>query len=165
MEVQKITKEIAKEVSRIYALSWKTAYQNIVPQEYLDELSLDHWTSFLQDFPAVGYVLKVEEELVATSSIAPARDEAMRGWGEILSIYVLPQHLHKGYGKTLLSFVLSKLRSSGCSDIYLWVLEENQHAKNFYERNGFTANGDKETINIGGKDLVVIRYVYKENGG
>lgn len=165
MELLKITKDIASEVSRIYALSWKTAYKNMVPQKYLDELSLEYWTSFLQESPAVGYVLKVEEELVATSSISPARDAAMRGWGEILSIYVLPQHFHKGYGKALLSFVISQLQSSGFSDIYLWVLEENQHARSFYERNGFTTNGDKETINIGGKDLIELRYVYKANGG
>lgn len=160
MEILKITKESASAASHIYALSWKTAYHDIVPEKYLDELSLEHWTPFLQNSSCDGFVLKVAGQFVATSSISPARDESMCRWGEIISIYVLPEQMHKGYGKALLSFVVAKLRSRGFSDIYLWVLEDNQHARKFYERSGFVLNGDKTTVNIGGKELVEVRYIY-----
>lgn len=161
MEILPITKASASNASHIYALSWKKAYRDIVPQTYLDELSLERWTPFLQDSPYCGYILKADGEFIATSSISPARDEEMQGWGEIISIYVLPEHFYKGYGKKLLYFVLSDLNSKGFNKVYLWVLKNNLQAISFYERNGFVSNGDKSVITIGGKDLVKIRYVYQ----
>lgn len=34
-------------ISKLHALSWKTAYKGIVPQEYLDELKYDFWVDAL----------------------------------------------------------------------------------------------------------------------
>ena len=161
MEISPITKDNASKASHIYALSWKTAYQDIVPQQYLEELSLERWTPLLQDSPYSGFILKDDDKFIATSSISPARDETMKGWGEIISIYVLPEFFNKGYGKKLLSFVLSELKGMGFKRIYLWVLEENMQARAFYERNGFVFDGDKTNITIGGKSLVEMRYTYQ----
>lgn len=160
MEILRITKDIASDASHIYATSWKTAYKNIVPQKYLDELSDERWTPILRDSPHVGFILKADDEFVATSSVSTARDEKMNGWGEIISIYVLPRYFSKGYGKKLFSYVVCYLNENGFKNIYLWVLEKNQQARAFYERNGFFPNGDKATINIGGKELVEVRYVH-----
>lgn len=86
----------------------------------------------------------------------------MYGWGEIVSFYVLPEYHNKGYGKKLFSYVSNCLSESfGFKNIYLWVLEENYHARTFYERNNFIPNGDKTTRNIAGKNLVEIRYINK----
>ena len=84
----------------------------------------------------------------------------MNGWGEIISIYVLPKYFNQGYGKKLLEFAVDTLGKNGFDNIYLWVLEENQQARSFYERNGFFPNGDKGAITIGGKELVEVRYVH-----
>ena len=159
MEILKITRDIASKASAVYAVSWKTAYKNIVPQKYLDEISFGLWTPLLLDSSRAGYVLKVDDDFIAASSIAPAREEKMSGWGELISIYVLPQYFNQGYGKKLLEFVVGKLRKRGYDNIYLWVLEENQGARRFYERNGFSPNGDRRTITVGGKELVEARYV------
>lgn len=159
MKILQITKDIASDVSHIYAYSWKTAYKDIVPQKYLDELSVERWTPLLQDSPYTGFVLKVNDEFVATSSISLARDETMSGWGEIISIYVLPQYFNQGYGRSLFSYSVKQLYDKGFKNIYLWVLEENIQARSFYERHGFFHNGDKTAINIGGKELIEVRYV------
>lgn len=163
MEIFKITKGIASDASHIYALGWKSAYKNIVPQVYLDNLSLERWTPLLQASTFSSFIMKDKGEFVATSSIATARDEKMKGWGEIISIYVLPEHFRKGYGQQLLVFAINKLHSNGFNKIYLWVLDENKRARKFYEQNGFSANGDKKTMNIGGKELIEVCYVYTIN--
>ena len=50
MEIRKVKRtDDFYVISRIYALSWKTAYRNIVPQKYLDELSEDRWYIVLKD--------------------------------------------------------------------------------------------------------------------
>ncbi len=73
MGIKKITKATASAASHIYTLSWKVAYKNIVPDDYLDNLSLERWTLFLEKSEFSGYLLKVNDEFVATSSIAPFR--------------------------------------------------------------------------------------------
>jgi len=43
----------------------------------------------------------------------------------------------------------------------LWVLEENTHARRFYEKNGFSCTDDYREDVIGGKTLREVRYVYQ----
>ena len=76
-----------------------------------------------------------------------------------MSLYVRPADFHKGYGRALLEFVTARLRENGFSEQYLWVLEENRRARAFYEAMGFYANGEKIMQNIGGKDLIEIKYM------
>ena len=65
----------------------------------------------------------------------------------------------KGYGRALLQAAVDKLAEMGCTDILLWVLAENERAKKFYEKNGFSASGAYLDDNIGGKSLKELQYV------
>ena len=160
MQISKLTKELASVASRIYAKSWKTAYKNIIPQRYLDDLSPEHWTSFLENSPFQNYILEDNGVFVATSSIVKARDYKYDGYGEIVSIYVLPEYFGKGYGTFLFNYMTDKLQLMGCRRMCLWVLEDNYNARRFYEKMGFVANGDKKQCRIGGKEFTEICYVY-----
>lgn len=39
----------ANDLSLVYQISWKTAYKGMVPDEYLNNLSQDHWTEAFND--------------------------------------------------------------------------------------------------------------------
>lgn len=160
MKVERINVDNASGASHIYALSWKAAYNTIIPKDYLDNLSLERWTPLLKNSPFDGYIVEEDSTYVATSSISKGRDKLYSDWGEIISIYVLPSYYHKGYGKFLLDYVMNKLFDKGYQKIYLWVLVENMVARSFYEKNGFSFNGDKAKIVIGGKELTELRYTY-----
>lgn len=161
MEIRKVTQaDDFDAISRIYSLSWKTAYKGIVPQQYLDGLSETRWSDMLASDSWDSLVVVVDGKYIGTSSFCPARDEFMYGSGEIISIYLLPDYFGRGYGKLLLNAVVSELAKLGYSQIYLWVLEDNVRARTFYERNGFLPTSDKTTANIGGEDLTEIRYTY-----
>ena len=146
-------------VSRIYALSWKAAFRGIVPQTYLDALPENRWSPILAKSPFTSLVLLEEGQYVGTSAFGSARDESMPGWGEIVSIYLMPEYFGLGYGDKLLDAVVSSLKQEGYGDIYLWVLAENRRARRFYERHQFQHNGDTKCIEIGGEDLPEVRYV------
>lgn len=162
MEIRKVTQsDNFNDIALIYALSWKAAYRNIVPQQYLDELSEIRWSTLLQDSRWDSYAIVENGKYIGTSSICPARDEKMAGWGEIISIYLLPEYFGKGFGKPLLYNSVSALRSMGYNNIYLWVLEENIRGIKFYEKNGFALSSDRAQISIGGKDLTEVRYVLR----
>ena len=106
-------------------------------------------------------LFRSDEAYVATASVTPARDEKMKGWGEVVSIYVTPEHFGKGYGKKLFAHAIEVLKEKGLDQVYLWVLEDNRQARDFYARNGFWASDDKMTLTIGGKVLTEVRYVNK----
>ena len=161
MQIARITKETASEASHIYADSWKICYRGIVPQAYLDELSRERWTPKLGDSPYWDYMMTDGGQPIATSTLAPARDAQMTGWGEIISLYVRPEHYRQGYGRAMMAFDLAELHRRGYSDVYLWVLEENRRARAFYAQMGFAPDGGRAPLTIGGATLFEVRYIHR----
>lgn len=155
--------EEAKDISRIYAISWKSAYRGIVSQQYLDQLSEYRWTKILTENSAISFVLLNNGNYIGTASISPARDEIMKGWGEILSLYLLPDHFGKGYGKLLLDYCIKELNIAGFSSIYLWTLEKNIRARDFFNKNGFMHDGQQNICEIDGQYLTLVRYIFKSD--
>lgn len=160
MTIERVTPATASLASHIYAYSWQAGYRGIVPQAYLDTLSPERWTSKLGRGTHDDYLLRDGDAFVATSSITPARDEAMTGWGEVMSLYVLPAYFRCGCGRTLLAYDLEQLQVKGFHSVYLWVLEKNARARSFYASMGFAPNGDQSLLTIGGQELVECRYVW-----
>jgi len=147
------------EISRIYALSWKTAYRGMIPDDYLDEISETRWSPVLRR-DAKRLLLAAENaRVVGAATYDAARDPKMSGCGEIISLYLLPSHYRKGIGTELFAAVVNALREAGFACIYLWVLEDNAPARAFYEKNGFFFNGDVNADNIGGRAVNEVRYV------
>ncbi|PKM73295.1 MAG: N-acetyltransferase [Firmicutes bacterium HGW-Firmicutes-16] len=147
------------EISSIYALSWKTAYRGIIPDDFLDAISETRWSPLLKA-ESNRLLLAIEDgKPVGVSTYCEARDEALKGWGEIISLYLIPSHYRKGIGSKLFSEVVDVLAEEGYSDIYLWVLEDNSAARAFYEKNGFMCSGDINPDNIGGRAVNELRYI------
>ncbi len=165
MEIRAIKAEEADEISRIYALSWKSAYRGIVGDAYLDGLNELRWSQILLKEPSSSFVILEKGERVGTASIKYDCDENMKDAGEIVSIYLKPEHTGKGYGKALFAFCLSKLAELGCGSAFLWTFEKNERARAFYESFGFAWDGQKKHLDIGGESIPVIRYVYKFGEG
>ena len=148
-------------ISKIYEESWKYAYNGIIPQDYLDSIPEGQWVSNLDNPGRKTLICIDDDRFIGTSSFGKSRFEKYNDWGEIISIYLLPDYLGKGYGKILLQAAISELEKMGYKKIFLWVLRENIRAKHFYERFGFSRTDDCIDDNIGGKELQEIRYIYK----
>ena len=107
MEIRRAApKDDPEAIGELYAQSWKSAYRGIVPDEYLDSLSGKRWSSFISSSDFEAYVLLLGGAYAGTASVCPGRDEKKPGWGEIVSIYLLPEHFGKGCGKPLLAAAL-----------------------------------------------------------
>lgn len=146
-------------ISQIYEESWKFAYKGLIPQDYLDGIPKGNWAKAV-DTPGWNTLLMLDGvRIIGTSSYCHSRFEDWKEFGEIISIYFLPEYMGKGYGRVLLQAVVDKLAGMGCRDILLWVLAENERAKRFYEKNGFAESGAYLDDNIGGKALKEVQYV------
>ena len=166
METRKATNGDVKDISRIYALSWKFAYKGIIPQAYLDDLKEDHWESafinWIKDNVLTAQILFKDSKPIGCVAYGKSRDKLLPDYGEIVSLYLLPEYFGKGYGNKLLDIALSDLKESGYNSIYLWVLKDNQRARRFYEKNGLRCNNDEYILEIMGEQIIDVRYVYSD---
>lgn len=145
-------------VSRVYEESWKSAYKGIVPQAYLDGIPAGRWASGLDRTGWDTLVMTESGRLVGTSSLCTSRWPEWPDYGEIVSLYLLPEYMGRGYGKPLLEAAVQALAARGFRDILLWVLEDNRRARAFYEKNGFYPGGASMEDAIGGKPLRELLY-------
>lgn len=154
----------AAEMSRIHALSWKSAYRGIVSQAYLDGIKTDYWVSTFHKWFAqqvfVADIMFLDDRAVGCVTYGESRDILFPGWGEIVSLYLLPDHYRRGYGQKLLAHALERLKADGYRSCYLWVLAGNANARSFYEKNGFAWTGEEGEIEIMDEKLADLRYIY-----
>ena len=146
-------------IGDIYVRSWQAAYQGLVPQEFLDALSVDRWVGAFEKGMNPACLLIEDGRFIGTSSLRSGRDAGMEDMGEIVSIYLLPEYYGRGLGRMLIDAVEAELRKMGFEMLYLWVLRDNARARRFYEKAGFVPSGDERTIEIGGAALEEVRYV------
>ena len=145
-------------VSRVYEESWRRAYRGLLPQEYLDSLPAGNWVPYLKQAGRESLILLDGDSVIGAAGCCASRVPELAGWGEIASIYLLPEYWGKGWGKLLFSAAVEQLEAMGCRKLFLWVLEGNQRARAFYERMGFRPSGIDRDDELGGRPVREIQY-------
>ena len=161
--IRKAVPEDAYEYSACHISSWRSAYKGIVPDEILNNLSLEEraekFKQNLQEFKDVLYYCPIYEgKIIGKLIISKSHDEDKPNACEVGAIYLIEEFWGKSYGRQMMNFAIDMLRNMGYNEIFLWVLEENSRARRFYEKCGFSFDGAKKEIIIG-KPLIEIRYV------
>lgn len=162
MKIRTAGPQDLERVCRIHAASWKTAYRGILPDGFLDALSYHRWDG-LEQMMADGLTVRViesDENIFGCITFGAARDKDFSSWGEIVSFHLLQEARGKGFGRLLFQDGVRELGKYGYQKIYLWVLEENERARRFYEKNGFAWNGDRLESEEGGRQVTDLRYVF-----
>lgn len=162
MIIRKMTENDCTEIGALYAAAWKKGYEGLLPKLFLDELSPQKYeerapmNGFLDNG---SFVISDGQTIFGHCHARAADEEKMRGWGEIHTLYVHPNHWHKGYGTELIKYGTNWLRSQGFNDIYLYALIGNERAIKLYKKLGFTPNGDTLDCIIAGETVTDIRLI------
>ncbi len=151
-------------ISHIHASSWRKTYRGLINDDYLARLPDEYWVPSMRSWLLSGrfeaILLYDEKQPVGCACYGRGRDEDHSDWGEIVSIYLLPEYLGKGYGEQLLNEVMRRLREQGYARVYLWMIRGNERAAAFYARHGFKVTSDTVAYHIGGQDVADVRYVH-----
>ena len=142
----------ADEAARLYVRSWQAGYKGLLPQYYLDLLSPERWKDSFEGLPG-SFVLTEGGVIAGHSCARPAADEKMPGWGEVHTLYVLPEYWGRGFGTALLDNSVRWLKNQGFDRIYLWALEGNVRARRLYEKYGFTPTTDMLLCQVGNAEV------------
>ena len=165
IKIRKINQtDSREEISNIYEQSWKYAYKGIIPQDYLDSIPKGQWCKAFDNPERYTLVMLNDDKIIGTSSYCKSRFDDYKDWGEIISIYFLPEYMGKGYGKCLLERAVEELKTMGFKTVFLWVLEDNHTARHFYEKCEFKNSGNYKEDIIGSKLLRELQYVYNVQG-
>lgn len=159
--IRKATEQDRMTLGKIYCLSWREAYKNIVPDEYLNSLTDERCAPPPNKINSKDtLVIEDNGTIVGLARFGEARDKGCENTGELWSIYILPDFWMKGFGQLLFSSVVKELEKSGYIKFYLWVLKNNLRARRFYEKMGMRNTNIEQMINIGGEDIVEIKYEF-----
>ncbi|MFJ3616860.1 GNAT family N-acetyltransferase [Streptomyces iakyrus] len=153
-------------VAEIRVGGWRSAYRGLVPQSYLDRLSVEEDAERRRTYLAQGdgsIVNLVAEdtggEIVGWACHGPYREGEVRTEdAELYAIYVHPDRKGRGVGRALLAESVARCSAAGHGRLLLWVLKENDRARRFYERAGFRADGAEEPFEVDGVTVPEVRY-------
>jgi ribosomal protein S18 acetylase RimI-like enzyme len=109
-------------------------------------------------------------EVVGYASYGPETDVLNAPWphpltadgaggrvAELYALYVRPAWWSTGTGRALMERVLARTGAAGYQAITLWVLRDNERARRFYERAGFTPDGATNVL-AGLGNILEVRY-------
>ena len=139
--------------------TWREAYDDLLPAEFQETMTLERCRFFSQKYPENTLIAMDGMKAVGFISYGNFRDVAIQA-GEIIALYVLKDYYGKGIAQKLMKEALTTLEQF--SEIFLWVLKENKRAIAFYQKMGFTLDGQEKILELG-KPITEIRMVYKKS--
>ena len=161
--IREATVNDASRTAEIDAISSRYAYQNILSEESLKDLTVEsrvpvhtRWISekrfdmYVYEDPDTGIVK-------AMMGIGMNEDEDKENAFELHFIYVDPAYVRQGIGSEMIRFFEEKGKEKGCREFVIWVLEENEMGRNCYEKNHYHFDGRDKIFKRWGKRE--IRYV------
>lgn len=156
----------ARAIAELTVAGWRAAYRQILPDDYLDGLSVDAretgWRAFLEASDGAGtaaWIAMRDGRAVGFASGGPPRDDdAPPDAREVFAIYVDPRAWRTGAGRLLLGRAADWAAQQGARQMLLWVLERNDPARAFYEAMGWRPDGGRQLIELHEASAVEVRY-------
>jgi ribosomal protein S18 acetylase RimI-like enzyme len=149
----------ARRLAEIHVETWRATYPGIVPRQVLDALSVDDrealWRRWIPDPRTEVFVAEDGDLVVGFVSVGPSwtSDED----GELYAIYVVPSSHGSGAGQGLMDAAVEAL-ARRWEEAILWVATANPRARRFYERNGWTVDGERVDEVMEGVSVPETRY-------
>lgn len=157
--IRQATPADAEAIVRMHTAAHEECYAHLLPSTFFDGSRasigerIDQRGPYLasQDPRLVAH--DEAGEVVGLADAGPARDPDMAGILELYRIYTLSRTYGSGLGCQLLQAAV------GEAPAYLWVFEENQRARTFYRKSGFSPDGVRKAQMWDGAELPEIRLV------
>ena len=163
--IRDATPSDSRAIAEVHVASWRWAYRDDLPAEFLDGQSVDarerQWDEWLApDQPGAGtMVAETDDGVVGFCSFAPSRDDdAEAHTAEILTIYLLPDAAGRGIGRALFASAVGRLGELGYDRATLWVMASNDRSRRFYEAAGWSWDGTTSEHRFDCANVPIVRY-------
>lgn len=161
--IEKASKEDASVLAELKINIWKEVYKNILPEQYLDNLSKEKKTQkYLKELEDDSFINIFLIKTNASSIIGTLRIKyyynSNKKYASIEDLYLIPSYHVKGYGGAALKFAVDEARSQHCNFLTAWIVENNKTARKLATKYGsFETNSVRIHTDTGSK---LIQYVF-----
>jgi ribosomal protein S18 acetylase RimI-like enzyme len=163
MDVRRARLEDARAIAQVHAETWREAYEHVFGAERLASVTTDarlaQWERILAAGQSDVFVVPAADGadgIVGFVSTGDSRDADAEA--ELFAIYVLPGAWGTGAGSALMRAGVEAMRLRASGDAVLWVLDDNPRARRFYEREGWTLDGERKEDEYLGLRVAEVRY-------
>jgi ribosomal protein S18 acetylase RimI-like enzyme len=145
-------------IAQLHAESWRSAYRGMLSDEYLDTRAHAEraalWQARFSERaakPFFAILAEIGAKLAGFACVFPNEHPVFGSYVD--NLHVAPQLARKGIGRHLLTAAGRRLIADQTpGGVYLWVIEKNTNARQFYSRVGAVEVGTEEfTMADGGR--------------
>lgn len=122
--------------AKIHSTSWKESHRSFCTEEFVQKHTVENQRRYIEKEIECGkqFYILIEEE---AKGIVSVKDNLIE------NLYVLPKEQRKGYGTKLLWYAENKCEGNPT----LWILSNNEAAKNLYQKMGYEFTGNMKVLN------------------
>lgn len=130
----------AEGIARAHTASWRTSYRGILPEAVLARIDVDQraasWRRTLEDPSVLALVAYdiTHGDIVGLCDAGRCRRDPDAG--EVYRMYLEHHARRHGLGREMFEHVTDWLRTQQLRSLVIWVLDNNHHARRFYEAMG-----------------------------
>lgn len=168
--VRDATPRDAGGIACVHVDSWRETYAGLLPDRMLVGLSVPRLTrqmryriDWVRRNPRAldMYLVALDErEVVGFADCGPSRTPSLGQKAEIYTLYVDPNYLDRGVGKTILIEAMRRFLDNGVTSLIIWALEKNPY-RHFYGAVGGKLAAEREGKHWG-RNLREIGYAWAD---
>ena len=169
IQYREATKEDINTIAQIHAKSWQRHYRGILSDQYLDTEVLNDrlsvWQKRFGQLNPKQHIIIAETNRDTCGFACTYLDHDLE-WGALLdNLHVLSEFQGKGIGKALIKQSAEWVtKQNPDSTFYLWVWEQNEAAKGFYQKLKAECHSPIPHEAPGGGIANVVRCVWRDLG-
>jgi ribosomal protein S18 acetylase RimI-like enzyme len=153
-------------VVALQVASWRAVYGGLLPGEVVEGLGGEEareqfrsqWTAALESPPTSRHRLVVATDedggvraVTGFAAFGPAGDPDL--WpatdAEVFALHVDPERVRQGHGSRLVNACVDTLVEAGFTTVHVWVPEEENALRSFFEASGWRPDGARREIDMG----------------
>jgi len=156
----------AEAIARIHIDAWRHNYRDLIDAATLDGLELAERLAYWRREFERGATVMVAERQARTlgwvsmgafrhpPATRPQVVSLSTGWAELYGFYISPRAQRQGLGSALWHAARCRCLEQGYRHVGLWILADNQAARQFYQTCGFQDQQLDQNFDINGQPLV-----------
>lgn len=162
-------KQDASRISEILIFAKRKAYRPIFKNDFVSfhEMQVLNLALEYRDIPDMIKDVYVYDDGIIKGMMSWKRGTEnhtiVKSQWELRELYIDPFFQNQGIGYKLIMNFITNANQENVQEVFLWVLEENRYARQFYERQGFSFDGTKKLQP--GTDAFLLKYVKAMNSG
>lgn len=150
MRIIPVTEENAPLAGAVHAASWQASHRHFCPEEFVLRFDARRQTEYLLEGMRRGKQvwLLLDPDPAGLISLTETAEGSL-----IEDLYVLPECERRGCGGALLKAAIAQAKGP----VYLWILNNNLQALDYYHKRGFALSGREKPLSGSLRELEMRR--------